>query len=364
MRELMNELEAVERAERSREHGPEEVKIQRRRRGQRMSIRDTLRKIWQAAVPFFTDKASRCRAWAVALSILLLIMIQTRMYVWGTDIGVDLDNSIQGQDRKLFHRQLLFMIGWIVLSLPVSMILRYLQGCFAYEWRRFITLRMLEDYIGPNQAYYQMKFQFCGIDNPDQRIGQDVGGFTDNSVNLIIALLKGAFTTINSAAALYHVSNELLAFVVIFSTFITFVQFGAFGSRLMFWQRVALAQEADLRFGLVRVREHAESIAFYHGEDVERGNNAGFFSDVLVTLYRKLRVIVFSHGTDDAAGGVANLLPYAIVAPKFFAGEISFGRIYQSINLFSQVFGALDTTFQTWVPTLYVSSSSRKFWRP
>eukprot|EP00928_Gymnodinium_smaydae_P030776 TRINITY_DN22788_c0_g3_i2.p1 TRINITY_DN22788_c0_g3~~TRINITY_DN22788_c0_g3_i2.p1 ORF type:complete len:745 (+),score=150.35 TRINITY_DN22788_c0_g3_i2:136-2370(+) len=343
-RELMQEFSQVQ-AEDLDDMTPEQLREYRRkqRASRRVSIRETLRCMWRSGKPFFLDRASRCVAWTYSVFIVVLIVVETKVSVWGTDIGANIDNSIKDEDKEEFYNQLLVACGWLAINVPLHMVRRYLVGCFSYEWRRFLTTQILNDYIGQHRAYYRMKYSAQAVDNPDQRIGEDVAGFTQYSVKLLEALLYGAFTIINSAQALYTVSPTLLAFTCGASIILTIFQFGVFGARIMFLQRLVLAQEADLRYGLVRVREHAESIAFYRGEEVERANCFAFFGDCLSTLYRKLNILVLSHGTDKCASGFAMLLPYAMIAPKFFRGEIDFGRIYQSIALFQAMFGATET---------------------
>ena len=100
--------------------------------------------------------------------------------------------------------------------------------------------------------------------------------------------------------------------------------------------------EADFRFGLVRVRENAESIAAYAGEaDEKRALTARFF-DVWnnfhkLMTYRK-RLTWFITGYHQ----MAIIFPIMVVAPRYFAGLIEFGIIFQTSSAFGQVQGALS----------------------
>lgn len=78
------------------------------------------------------------------------------------------------------------------------------------------------------------------------------------------------------------------------------------------------AREADLRYGLVRVRENAESIAFYNGASSEVGLLAGRLGRV-VANYRGL--VAASRNLDffqSAYRYIIILLPAAVVAPLYF----------------------------------------------
>jgi putative ATP-binding cassette transporter len=56
------------------------------------------------------------------------------------------------------------------------------------------------------------------------------------------------------------------------------------GKKLITLNYEALAKEADFRFALVRVRENAESIAFYCGEGVEKRETERRFGRVIENM--------------------------------------------------------------------------------
>jgi putative ATP-binding cassette transporter len=95
--------------------------------------------------------------------------------------------------------------------------------------------------------------------------------------------------------------------------------------------------EADFRFGLVRARESAESIAFYGGEANEIDGLEARFSRI-VANWRQImtvtkRMMFFASGYTQAA----LVFPLAIVAPAYFAGRIPLGGIFQSASAFVKV---------------------------
>jgi vitamin B12/bleomycin/antimicrobial peptide transport system ATP-binding/permease protein len=64
---------------------------------------------------------------------------------------------------------------------------------------------------------------------------------------------------------LLSISPQLTLFVVAYSALGSALTLGAFGNRLKHLTFEGVKKEANFRFGLVRVREHAEEIAFYDG---------------------------------------------------------------------------------------------------
>jgi ABC-type uncharacterized transport system fused permease/ATPase subunit len=97
------------------------------------------------------------------------------------------------------------------------------------------------------------------------------------------------------------------------------------------------AREADFRYGLVRVRENAESIAFYDGATSEVGLLVGRLGAVVSNYGGLLKA---SRNLNFFQAGYRYsiiLLPAAVVAPLFFRGEIEFGVVNQSVSAFSHI---------------------------
>ena len=98
-------------------------------------------------------------------------------------------------------------------------------------------------------------------------------------------------------------------------------------------------READFRYGLVRVRENAESIAFYGGEAAERSGLVGRLRAALDNLGD---LLVATRNVDfftSCYRYLVTFLPAAVVAPLYFKGEIEFGVINQSSSAFSHILG-------------------------
>lgn len=115
-----------------------------------------------------------------------------------------------------------------------------------------------------------------------------------------------------------------------------------FGSKLMGLHFQALRREADLRFGLVRAREHAESIALYRGAAREAGAARAALASVAAVLFRRVawsrNLALFTNAYEFATF----CLPSLIIAPRYFAGEVEFGVVTQAGFAFRTVQGALN----------------------
>jgi putative ATP-binding cassette transporter len=98
-----------------------------------------------------------------------------------------------------------------------------------------------------------------------------------------------------------------------------------------------LKLEADFRYGLVHIRDNAESIAFYRGEQQEareaerRLGGAIRNYDRLIVWEALISVIQRSYDY------FSRFLPWLVIAPIYFAKEVDFGVFGQASIAFSQV---------------------------
>jgi putative ATP-binding cassette transporter len=103
--------------------------------------------------------------------------------------------------------------------------------------------------------------------------------------------------------------------------------------------------EADFRFGLIRVRENAEQIAFYDGISTETANAKTIFQRIrdnwwLIMKYTKRMTFVLSF-----YGQIAIIFPIMVAAPRYFAGAFSFGVLMQ----ISSAFGTVSDSFSWFI---------------
>ena len=103
-----------------------------------------------------------------------------------------------------------------------------------------------------------------------------------------------------------------------------------------------LLKEADLRYSLVRLRENAESIAFYGGEARE-AEEVGARLDRAVANKREIlgtqRNLEFF---TTAYTYLVQILPVLVVSPLYFAGTIELGVVTQSAGAFNHVLNDLS----------------------
>ena len=192
----------------------------------------------------------------------------------------------------------------------------------------------------PYGSYYILEAK-KEIDNPDQRIAEDVRAFTQTSLSFSITLLTSVIDLLSFSAILYSIYPALFGAIILYAGFGT-ASTVYIGKQLVGLNYEQLQREADFRFSMVRVRENAESIAFYGGEAIEmkeikrRLNRAmsNFFE--LITVQRNLDFFTVAYRY------MVQVLPGLVVAPLFFAGKIELGVVSQSYGAFNHILGDLS----------------------
>jgi putative ATP-binding cassette transporter len=150
---------------------------------------------------------------------------------------------------------------------PVWGLYYFVRDTLGLRWRHWLTQRFLARYLGQH-AFYRLN-AVTALDNPDQRISEDINSFTQQSLYFLMVGLGSLIDLVAFAGVLWSISRPLVLFLVGYAALVTFVTTSVFGRRLIGLNFRQLRREADFRFGLVRLREQAEPIAFHHGEAQE-----------------------------------------------------------------------------------------------
>ena len=295
-------------------------------------------RFWAIAKPFwFSNEKSGARG-LLALVLLLLIVAS------GIDVGVSFLNrnlftALEQRNIGNFWQTVLIFVVFVVIVTPLAVFFEYLIDKVSLYWRRWLTNHFLDKYFH-NRAYYDINF-YADVDNPDQRISEDINTFTRNSLKFFVLVLQSVFSLIAFIGVLISISVPLVLILVVYALVGTVVTI-LFGKRLIGLNFFQLQKEADFRYGLVHVRDNAEAIAFYQGEALESATVRSRFDE----LYRNFdRLIAWQRNLGFFTTGYnffIQLVPIVVIAPLFFAGQVEFGVISQASIAFSAVLKALS----------------------
>ncbi len=288
---------------------------------------------------FFTSESGRRRAGSWLALLLVLCFAVAGVQVLISYAGRDFMSAIADRNEKTYARALIRYLATFALAVPIGVFYRYAEQRLGLLWRQWLTQHLIRRYFY-NRAYYRLRGSDT-IDNPDQRISEDVKNFTTSTLSFLLIALNSLLTLIAFIGVLWSISSMLV--VVLFG----YAFVGTLGSLLIGRRLVGLyydqyQREADFRHGLIRVQDNAESIAFYRGEKREHRDllmRLGSALDNTFSIIGWNRNLAFFTNSYNYA---ALVLPVVVVAPLFMQHKVDFGVVSQAVGAFGQVLAALS----------------------
>ena len=329
------------------------------------------RQFWRITGDYFTGRQS-IRVWALLGVLLLSVMIDVRLGVLFSYQINDQFSALEGafDDERGANQSAIegFWAAMVVyVGLAVTDIIRnlldvYLMQRFIIRWRVWLTQRLTRDWLD-GDAYYRGRFVEHPIDNPDQRIQQDIDAFTTGtgegtntpsvgtSQTLVFGTVFAIVNVVSFTPILWGLAGPLtvfgitvpkalfwMALVYVFFTTIVAFWIGHPLIRLSFRNELT---NAAFRYALVRLRDAAEAVGFYRGETAERGQLMTRFVAIIANYRSFVRRTLLFLGWNRSMNQIVDPLPTVVQAPRLFAGEIQLGDITQSSTAFRQVHDSL-----------------------
>lgn len=297
------------------------------------------RRFWAIASPFWRGD-ERLKAWALIALLVLLLLGQTRFAVMLNEQTGEFTSALAARDDERFWTSIKFCLWLLLGAVPIYALYYFVRDTLAIHWRRWLTHRFLDSYF-THRHFYELNGN-AGIDNPDQRLAEDINTFTQRSLYFLLIGIGSTLQLIAFSSVLWSISRELVYFLIFYATAGTLVTVLVFGQRLMNLNFHQLRREADFRFGLVRVRENAEAIALYRGEGQEQQQVWQRFVAAFKNYKRLIRAQLKLNFFQHAYGLLTIVLPSAIIASRVLSGELEVGRAIQAAGAFAAVLTAIS----------------------
>ena len=286
---------------------------------------------------WFSDERWRARGMLVLLVILLLG--QTAFNVLFNQETGEFTSALAARDTDRFWASIWRYTAILVAAVPIYALYYYVRDTLGLRWRRWLTDRFLARYFH-QRAYYRLSTD-AGIDNPDQRISEDINTFTQRSLYFSMIVLGSVLQLVAFSAVLWSISQGLVYFLIGYAVFSTVFTGAVFGKRLIGLNFRQLQREANFRFSLVRVREHAEPIAFHDGEAREMSALQRIFAAAYANYQQVLRWQFGLNLFQYAHSFLTIVLPTVIIANDVLSGRLEVGRAVQAAGAFAAILSAL-----------------------
>jgi vitamin B12/bleomycin/antimicrobial peptide transport system ATP-binding/permease protein len=331
---------------------------------------------WRITGDYFVGRHS-FRAWLMLGVLLLSVVVAVRLNVLfsyqANDLSSSVQTAVQGMathDKAVkqsgvhgFWMSILIFSIMAVLHIARFMLDIYLLQHFVVAWRVWLTERLTGDWL-EGRAYYRGRFIDSTIDNPDQRIQQDIDVLTANvgatpnvpsngtSSLLLFGAINAMLSVVSFTAILWNLSGPLNLFgislpramfwiVIVYVLVATILGFWI-GRPLIWLSFRNELTNAAFRYALVRVRDAAEAVGFYRGERAERAQLNGRFRPIIDNYLRFVNRTVGWFGFNLSVSQAIVPLPWVIQAPRLFAGQIRFGDVTQTAVAFGSISDGLS----------------------
>ena len=297
------------------------------------------------------DRKSYFKMIILLVIMMILLLTEIRLNVLSTFMTAGLLNALQDMNVSAF---------WLFVGMNASVVLlRTLNGAIndffdqalAIKWAERLNRVLVVGWL-THKNYYTMQMQKMIPDNIDQRIQQDAQDFIGDTIQFIRGMLDSVISSMEFAIVLWGLSGILLVFGVEIPKGLVFVVFlfVLLATGLAMWIGQPLIEyhyenerlNGDYRYSLIRVRDHAESIAFYAGEAREQKYLALNFQAIIRNRWQIAKQSVFLSGFNDISSQGVQLLPAILQAPRVFAKEIKVGDVQQTIQVFARLQKALS----------------------
>ena len=316
--------------------------------------RQFFKDVWYLTKSYWQSEEKKKAFWLLTCIIALtlgIVFMLVQLNTWNNSFY----SALQNYDAEKISSELIHFSWLAAIYIILAVYSYYLQQTLILHWRRWLTTRFIDIWL-QNKTYYNLQMFGKDTDNPDQRISEDVRQFVEMTLGFAIGILKSLCTFISFVFILYQLSGPLsfsfmgktwtihgymlwasLLYSVL-GTYITHVV----GRKLVKLNFIQQRYEADFRFSMIRLRESAESVAFYRGEAQEGRvfkNRFKLLLDNFWQLVNKQKQLVF---LNSGYSQIAIIFPFVVAMNRYLSKEVSLGGLMQVASAFGRVQDSLS----------------------
>ena len=316
--------------------------------------RQFFRDVWYLTKSYWQSEEKK-KAFFLLGCIIALTLGVVYMLVLRNQWNNSFYSALQNYDAKKIFDELIHFSWLAAIYILLAVYSYYLQQTLILNWRRWLTTRFIDIWL-QNKTYYNLQMFGKDTDNPDQRISEDVRQFVEMTLSFGIGILKAFCTFASFVVILYNLSGSLsftfmgktwtingymlwasLLYSVI-GTYITHIV----GRKLVKINFIQQKYEADFRFSMIRLRESAESVAFYRGEAQEGSVFKQRFKMLLDNFWKlvnKQKQLVF---LNSGYSQIAIIFPFVVAMNRYLTKEVTLGGLMQVASAFGRVQDSLS----------------------
>ena len=259
--------------------------------------------------------------------------------------------ALQEFNQTVFWEQMILFCFIAGFSVAAALISYYLNQRFSINWIEWLNTELLEKWMD-KRAYYKSQYMGNNLDNPDQRIQQDIQSYVKTTLSLSTGVIDAVTSMISYTILLWGLAGPMILLGIEIPRAMVYLVFAyvIFTTLIAFWLgkpliRLNFANEklnANYRYSLIRVKEYAESIAFYAGEKVEKSRLYKQFRAVIDNMWDIVfRALKFS-GFNLVVSQISVVFPLLIQVGRYFEKQIKLGDLMQTLQVFGKLHSNLS----------------------
>ncbi|HEY7305122.1 MAG TPA: SbmA/BacA-like family transporter [Bryobacteraceae bacterium] len=291
------------------------------------------------AIKDFLNSEVRWHARGLFALLIAFALTVNGLNVVNSYVGRDFMTAIAHRDMAGFIREAILYIGVFAITTAVAVFYRFTEERLGLFWRVWLTRRIIRRYLA-DRTYLHLK-ESATIENPDQRIAEDVRAFTTTTLSFTLMFMNGALAVLSFSGVLWTISPLLFGVAIGYAVFGTLATI-YLGRPLIGLNYRQSDQEASFRSDLIHVRENAEPVALLRREGRLTARLLrridGFADNFRRITSVNRNVGFFTTGYNY----LLQIIPTLIAAPLFIRGKVEFGVITQSAMAFAQLLGAFS----------------------
>ena len=307
-----------------------------------------LKKFFRLARPFWTGAHVRIQ-WLMLAVLIGFTLCSITISVWIAAWDKRFYDALAAFDGASMPALIVEYLGYMAMIIGCIVCGDWLQKRLIFRWRTQLTEQFQQNWLEGHKHY---RLRLTGEpDNPDQRIAEDIYLLADKSIGLFRSFINNIAKFSAFVAVLWTLSgvqtfniggrditiHGYLVWVALIYSVISTLIAHLVGRKLKNLNIDRQHREADYRAALLRVRDHAEQIAFYNGGEAETGRLKQRYLRIRDN-WRRLTNCEFRQETFWAAYvRISIFIPILATLPMYLAKTMTFGDMMQTRTSFARV---------------------------
>ena len=308
------------------------------------------KQFWMFAGGYLSPKRS-IKPILFFLLIVAMTLLSVRISLVNSEWYKNMYTSLQEFNEHVFWQQMGLFCVIAASSVSAALVSYYLEQRFVINWIEWLNEQLVNKWMA-HRAYYKTQYLSENLDNPDQRIQQDVQSYVKTTLSLSTGVIDAVTSMISYTILLWGLAGPMIVLGVEIPHMMVFLVFGyvIFTTLIAFWLGRPLISlnfinerlNANYRYSLIRIKEYAESIAFYAGEKVEKNQLYQQFNAVIHNMWVIVfRTLKFS-GFNLVVSQISVVFPLLIQVGRYFEKQIKLGDLMQTLQVFGQLHANLS----------------------